>query len=647
MVRLMKKFNTCSLLEAVNIDILLALITSIMAIIIATAQLVSIKLVAFIGALWISITIVLFLPRLWSLYRDKSACSILFIFAVTLAIARISSLGIIQLVNNNEYLYWNDDWRHAASHSQTIARFSGLNDSIDFSSTPLNYHVGPAWIAGALHGLFDVPINIVLFTLIPLSCMFIICVMSYRFLRLMGFSSAASLISASVMVNVSPEPLMLLYQISKVGLVKFLDPAICLFQPGLMLNSLLALAVGMSSTVIIFGSYNIILSFIGCVSMASIVVMKPQYCVAFLVTVLPAYLFQNYQMSQLKQVAIKFFIIAFFFGLFYLFSKKPLVIKLTDYRFLGASIQNLFYPFDLLRISVFGIFFMVPIMFQSRKFDNKLIYSLVAISLGSLLSVLFLETTIFNVSKDDISNARSIGLEFNQLSFHRDLQQAYRPLMLVCGLNFIAAFLEFIFLYLKILYKLVLLPATICVFSSLPYTVSAALYPRGQSAYEWTDESDLGSLLKLVRNKRNGLWISSDIADAAQNYLRSLEGHSITSLSDAQFYVVNAFSYFYSRSSYDRLMELNKFYFEDWSSWHDKFLHEKNIKYILVHDRCPPKWNIENIGHFNVLRIGSWMLFSSEKFENEVSATNFEFRKYDGFPVYGLSKCLWGGQAIK
>ena len=95
-----------------------------------------------------------------SVRRDfATAATVVAVIGIAVAVLVSTQLEIIRVLYNRPALTWNIDWRFHLHHAQAIARHGGLERALHYAGIPVDYHVGPAWLAAATqrvlgHGLY-------------------------------------------------------------------------------------------------------------------------------------------------------------------------------------------------------------------------------------------------------------------------------------------------------------------------------------------------------------------------------------------------------------------------------------------------------------------------------------------------------------
>ena len=106
--------------------------TTLLAVAIALGPVTGVVPVAVLSVLWFVavayvIMVLLVAKRRWSISHW------VFVVGVGAAASACILLGIIQLVEGRQALFWNVDWRYHVTQAYGIARFGGLSDSLDYA----------------------------------------------------------------------------------------------------------------------------------------------------------------------------------------------------------------------------------------------------------------------------------------------------------------------------------------------------------------------------------------------------------------------------------------------------------------------------------------------------------------------------------
>jgi hypothetical protein len=182
--------------------------------------------------------------------------------------------------------------------------------------------------------------------------------------------------------------------------------------------------------------------------------------------------------------------------------------------------------------------------------------------------------------------------------------------------------------------------AVVLIALTMPFAVSALASPTGRAAYEWSEEPDLAALMARV-DADSGVWLSSDLADASDDFGKPLRAVNLTSLGDAQFYVANvAYGGWTQDDVVGRVRGIQRFFATDWSPWHDAFLRHHDIRFVLVRDRCPARWDPSAFPGRVVASQGDWTLLQVGTRGGAASARPWP--EFDREPTYGQAACRSG-----
>ena len=583
-----------------------------------------------ITAVWLSVVLV----RL-----GRSEYRWLFGIGVGLATLRMTSLGLIQVIQNRPALFWNVDWRYHATHAQGIARFGGAADTLDFAGAPLQYHAGPSWIAGALQNVVGIPVNVVLFILVPAVCVPLVAVNAVRILRVLKVQGKVALVTVSICMNLPNEVPKNFATFVKdprparaVDLI--LDPGTWMFSPHLMLNSLLALCVGLVAVSTILAARRASTLIIGGACLGSLIFLKPQHLVGFAAVFVLALIF-----SASKQVATR---PRFALGILLLTS--ALVAGFAIYR-LGGAFNEVQFDFSILmrpRAFLPEILMWLILMGLLLFFSRQLIsWEFKKFTVGALIGyvalVFAVRITTFLLDPKFVANAKSVGLSIERKDFDLVWEQAFLPSNLVLLLLAFSMLIS----RLQVLdgrSKIAIGFSGIAFALVLPLTIGPLVQPTGSLAYEWAEEQDLVELIRSV-DFGEGTWLSSDFNDPAENFVRPGLGYHLTSSSSAQFYISGWYGTIRHPDFPSRVRNSQKFFGTEWSPWHEKFLKQKKIVFVLVRDRCPVVWSADDFlgSVFGVQ--GDWLILKVGGTPSLIQGTNRWFNASNVNAVYGLSEC--------
>jgi hypothetical protein len=564
----------------------------------------------------------------------------LFGIGVGLATLRMTSLGLIQVIKNRPALFWNIDWRYHATHAQGIARFGGAADTLDFAGAPLQYHAGPSWIAGALQNVVGIPVNVVLFVLVPGVCVAVIAVSSVRILRVLNVQRHVALATVSICMNLPKEiPSNVAELTSNPSPTRAVDlalnPETWMFGQQLMLNSLLALCVGLVAILTILSARYVSTLIIGGVCLGSLMFLKPQYLIGFASVLVIGLIFNASSQVVIRPrlvVGIPLLTATVVVGFaIYLTGGGGYTEVQLDFSFLTQP--RSFLPEILMWLILVG-----PLLFFNRELNT---WDFRKFAVGALIGyaalVFAVRFTRFLIDPSFISIANSAGVRISRAHNDGDWMQAYLPA------SFVLAVLTFAMLFSLCLVRLkrprVMVGFSVMVFAFvMPVTLGPLVRPTGLLAYEWTEEQDLAELVRSVEFGE-GIWLSSDLADPAENFKRPVRGYNLTSLVSAQFYISGSYTVLYVPDFGSRVRNSQKFFGSRWSGWHDGFLSQNRINFVLLRDRCPVVWSLSDFPGSIVGTEGNWLLLKVGGTSLSTQGTDRWFNASNVDAVYGLSEC--------
>ena len=589
------------------------------------------------------------------------------LIALSIALIRMSSLGIAQLFHDNPAVIWNVDGRYFATLAWTIEKFGNLSQSLEYSGVRADYHAGPSWIAGALAHWVGVHPNIPLFLLTPAIATFGICIGGLVFLRNLGVPRSIALFSIAIVLNIPKQAIMFvssLYGLGFKGLIHWYSylPEYWFFSSNLMLNSLFALSIMFVGAALSTSSKaeDKFLGIIGLVCLAS---LKPQAMVAAVFMLcLPITSLALIQSRHSKE-ALKAHLIPIVIASITGFILMLPIISSESGRFIGLDfdldrLRELDIPYGridwiLLTASTLAI---VTIIGRCGNFFHQKYIHFYTSALFGMIFLYFALKTCFPISPSWlIDRAQAVGFEtFNQYTMGRNFSQAimfatiYALILAIPAATIIAQKLNSsLFHRYKTIpnyafnsgMAFVLLLSTAI---AVPVTINPIIDPKGKSAYEWTDELELYELLQKL-DTAVGLFLMSDLADSGEDYRRPLRPLSTTSLSSAEFYIANiGYDKFMYPDSATRLSNAQRFFSQNWSDWHDQFVSDNGIRYLLINDRCIPRWSdhYEAIG--KIIRGGEkWLAIELHNNSNNRFTYNSEPRLQNLITnQYGRASCL-------
>lgn len=566
-------------------------------VIIVGAPVVGSTVVALASLVWLLIALAWATRTCARLTRERRIVALWCTVGVLPPMVRMVSLGLLQTIGGRTALYWSPDWRGAASQARTVARFGGIRNSLDFAGEKLNYHIGPAWIAGGLRRLLGIPVNTTLFIVVPALSVLVVAVSLYRLLVRVGASSSVAMAAVAVTLNIPRNPIAAVKaSVASLSLRPLLSTDSSWISPRLMLNSLFALAVGtaaLSIAIKLRSRWEAVLAGVG---LGALLALKPQYLVGVC----------GVALIGLTAVALRrrpraLAPLAVLAGGLAAGAALAGLVAASNVEFTGVALnplsrtlrsmvtsQNLF--------AIAAIVIAVHLVVRRLRADTP--SSMVVLAGGSLVGAIALrvtvEATTFLIDPTQIAQARAIGLDITRSSADFDFDQVLLPVTLM-----LVAFAWVLVHTLaersgRTARRAVGATAITCVVLSLPLTVDPLVHPMGSATVGASEESELSAMLSRA-DTDNGLWLVNDLADPANDYgvyIGSLAGSGVLPLSDAQYYLANVgFIRWTLPSSVQRTDEVRQFFTTRWSTWHDEFLTTHDIAMVLVHDRCPPAWS--------------------------------------------------------
>lgn len=570
--------------------------------------------------------------------------------ATVLAVVRLCSSGLTQVIGDRPTLFWNLDWRYAATQAQGITRFGSLDDSLDYAGQPVQYHVGPAWMAGSLDRVLGVPANAVLLVGVPLASTVVIVLCSVRLLRLMGVGSSVAALAAALPLSMPSNPYLLLRQSygSFRGQAPLWDVLTNAehwwFSQELMLNSMTGLAVGLSACCLLVGRTDTLRVVVGAAGIGSLLATKPQYAVGLL-AVLTWGLLRAWWPSPSKRARILWATCTFGATAALSLALNPSAIGFVGVNLSvePAILADVLKSYSLL----VGALMVGAVLLAHDRRQGNLHTPISGYALGAFIGAVALfivfETTTFLVSPEAVRQANQIGLAYTTSSQDSNLAQALRPAVELVALLAVALLIGHAHSRPR-LAKALVAASLVLVGFTVPLTVRPLLAPSGPGAYETAEEPALARLMSST-DVDQGRWLSNDLADPAENYARPLRATNLTSFSTAQFYLSNAaYMGWTNPDVVQRVTNLQRFFLTAWSPWHAEFLAENNIRHIIIRDRCPTAWPGDDAG--TVVGVdGSWTLVDVDTqrptTESKTADTQSTLPLAPD-PKYGLSACLDG-----
>lgn len=563
---------------------------------------------------------------------------------VAAAALRMASLGIVQIVGDRPALFWDVDWRYHATQAYGIARFGGVSDSLDYAGTPVGYHAGPSWIAGSLKGTLGLPVNLVLFVVIPLAAMVVLGLSAYRFLRSIGVGQRAALLAVAVAVNLTSDPVELAKNLLRGRANVMLNPEVWWFTSSLMLNSLLALAVAFTAAWVIVRARSDVVAALGAVGFATVAALKPQYFVGVGAVLGIGYVVATVRGPEpraWRRLAVVGAAVVLPAMVFTAVTAQSTTFSGIRFGTLGLTMSYYLRARTFLALGVVTIVVLVAVPAARRVQPRRLVQYAVGVVVGAVVLTVFLDTTLVLLDGAQVARARAVGLDYVRSSFHPDVQQAMVPAMLVVAMVALAQLCSVVRGPSRLARFGPVIVAIVVIALTMPFAIAALASPTGRAAYEWSEEPDLRALMARV-DADSGVWLSSDLADPSDDFGKPLRAVNLTSLGDAQFYVANvAYGGWTQGDVVRRVRQLQRFYATDWSPWHDDFLRRHDIRFVLVRDRCPARWDASAFPGGVVARQGDWTLLEVGV-RGADSAAVRPWPEFERVPSYGRAACRSG-----
>ena len=565
--------------------------------------------------------------------------------AMGIAVAALAStqLEIIRVLYDRPALTWNIDWRFHLNHAQAIARYGGLASALDYAGVPVDYHVGPAWLAGATERVLGYGLYGVSFGLVPLLSILSTAIATLYLLHLHGIPyrlSAAAAAIAMTLPGLHIPPAALYYSVAA-GNPDTLSGA-WTFSSALMLNANFGLAVGSACLALLLDrrsrGWQVALSSVG---VASLVELKPQYAVGVglvaallgierlvgrsllgprttrVITAVAAALAIGMTLTAVLPSAVSTSMFAHpvwapgrtGYSLSELFTTATLlsVLSLAIWSAIGASkgqraligVGTATYigatAFSVNRSAQLLLLFTVAgssiVIARGRPTSGPTrcygLLTRLAVCMAILVGTLYLVS--FPLRADAVVQAqRLVEPGFAATSEQGNLSQALTPLRLLLVTTALGL-LTLCAVQGNVWWRRVFVMAgAVGVVSLVPLIIFDFAHPsRGHEAAE-----DVGLFQTLQQVPHDGhLLIANDLADPAENYRRPLRSFLLTGYAGHAFYVANLRYLHYTRpDAGKRLDELRAFFGSPWSAWHEGWLERAGVGYVLVSDRCLPVW---------------------------------------------------------
>lgn len=535
-------------------------------------------------------------------FRENRVWTTLGLLGIGLAVLAAAQLEAVRLLFTRPDLSWDVDWRYCLNHAQGIARYGSLDRALDYAGGPVQYHVGPAWLAAAVQRLLGFGLTSVLFGAAPILCALsaVIAVM-----HLLTVSDVPRRLAAAAVGVAASVPLgfggSFLESVENGPGAIFMNADSWVFATSLMLNSHLGLAVGMSGLALLVDRRSRPLAIIVAgIGLASVVHIKPQYfvglaCVAGIIAVGRIAAWPSIFSPRSLRVFAGCSVAALAAAAAVaddILPRHPMMFETPD---VGRALHA--YSLDIAGIElllvppVIGMLLALFRHARSWTVVSKGFHAAEPMT-AALLAFMGLAATLallrFPIREEVLMRAAAAGVPEATRDAHDDVAQMMEPLRLLL-LSGIAAWVVAMVPTLRSRTRLIISIAVgSLVLSPVPYVARGFLQPL--QGYEAAEDSALHEVLRSA--PRDGsLLISNDLADPAEGTKRSLRGFLLTAYEGHEFYVANLmYLNFLRDDAGERMANLHAFFGSPWTAWHAGWLAATRITHVVVHDRCPPVW---------------------------------------------------------
>lgn len=534
--------------------------------------------------------------------RAELGATLLGVFGIAIAVLGATQLALIRSLWGRPALVWNIDWRWSLSHAQAIARFGGLDQALDFSGLALNYHVGPAWLAGAAGRVLGSGMAEILFGLVPFASVLSIALAGISILHAaaLPYRLAAGATGIGMTLPSWSTPLQaarrahsfILYGAGDV------EADFWPFSSGLMLNSYLGLAVGLSSLALLLDRRSRIVRIaLGTVGLASLIKIKPQFFAGFgllagLMGILRlagrgAFAPRSSRLLAASLISLVL-ALAHFWGTspgagMYGFGAPTWSPGATGYSF-----DEPFRVSTFLLIGGLAAWRAVPRRDGGMKGSLPQLELLVGAAVAVAILTALLCSVSFPAKPELLDEARELGLRgYRATMWQQDLAQSLNPaLRLVLTWSALGILLVWAAAAKRRWISASLACGSAVVLSPLLFISVGFADPL--KGYEAAEDMELRNALLQIPVDGT-LLIASDLADPAEDYARPQRATLMTAYGGHIFYVTNL-SYVQGTDAVERLSNLRAFFGAAWSDWHSAWIQTTGITHLLINDRCVPAW---------------------------------------------------------
>lgn len=594
----------------------------------------------------------------WERIRARDGTGWLLIGAGGIGIAVLSGteLELIRTLLRRPSFLWN--WRWNLNHAQAIAQTGGVDRALDYAGAPLGYPGGPAWFAGAVERMLGAGITHVLFGLVPLLCVLTLSIAALQVLRSNGvrYRHGAAALAMAFAVPLSDRTAAAAVYALPGGL---LVPHSWPFLPtDLMMNSLLALAIGVGGLALILDESSHWLRLaLGSLALASVVEIKPQFYVTFglLAGGIGVARLLGMGAAGRRDPRVVLAALASLPLAAVSVAVLPRAASVLDSPVLksGDALGGFdeVYHASTVLVLVALLAWWAAGRGARGAIPRRPRRELLLASAGTVFLVAgVMHFVEFPCRPDSIARWLALGFDrsdacyaaFSAASSPTDgLGQtliAPRLLILLTGFAILVTLADS-----RQPWRAALQAVGLIAIAS-PSAVLAEGFVRPANTFAVADDRGLFRVLGRIPT-RGTLLASSDLADPAQDFRRPLQGFLLTAYHGHAFYVANV-KYVHSLRSDapDRLRNLQRFFGSPWSEWHGTWLARTGITHLLTDDRCRPVWEGQaDVPLKLVARTGRWRAYEVLPMSRQPGPAG-RAMIHSVQPAYGQAACLWGNR---
>jgi hypothetical protein len=507
-------------------------------------------------------------------------------------LASAAQTMLVRWLHERPGFTWMIDWRWAIGHARGIARYGNVDRALDYADAPVSYHVGPAWLAGAAEQAWRGSVEPVLLGLVPVACAVAMLLAGTRLVRRLGLTApwAATVVVTALAL---PAPGATPFEALALLLGQLTAPSTWPFLAAdLMLNSFLALAVGLSACALLLDdAASRRRRALGALALAALVALKPQFFVGFgLVVGLVALRRAAARDARLLVTALG----ALALGV------AAMALLPGDPRGMGAPgwRPDAWRALVLAVASPVVLLALVALVRDPRRAARRAPVPRRARELltGALVALVALVAAFhaldFPLRPEIVARAQALGLvdyagtgAYAANAEESNLRQSLEPALLLVALGALAVVAARLGARGR---------AAACVLALLVVLTPVHLLVRGlvapMSLNAAADARDLAAALTHVPVGAE-LVIANDLADPADDFRRALRAPLLTATAGHQFLAANLrYVHHVREGAPARLQALRTFFGAPWSPWHAWWLARTGVTHVLVHERCPPPW---------------------------------------------------------